>query len=116
LLVGDQWKLGDFGITIRVDEPRLTQTGRLRLNPVYAGPECHAGGEATAESDVYSFGVMALATWLGRDPSKLERDKGPAHDDPLRPVIRKCLQRQPTKRFRTASELLVTLRAESPER
>ncbi|GCF07228.1 serine/threonine protein kinase [Dictyobacter arantiisoli] len=114
--------LADFGLVKRVGEDNgLTLTGFLIGTPEYMAPEL-AEQEATPCSDVYALGVLLYQMLTGRVPFKGNtpiavylrhiRDipEPPSLLNPLIPseveqVIIRALEKDPQKRFQSASDL-----------
>jgi tetratricopeptide (TPR) repeat protein len=61
-------KVGDFGLALAMDLPRLTQPGMMVGTLHYMPPEQAMGGEVTAKADLYSLGVMLYEMVTGRPP------------------------------------------------
>ncbi|KAM5584100.1 L-type lectin-domain containing receptor kinase IX.1-like [Rosa sericea] len=59
-------KLGDFGISKRLDPQFPTQTTEVVGTVGYIAPEYVIEGKASKESDMFSFGVVALEIACGR--------------------------------------------------
>ncbi|XP_062014069.1 L-type lectin-domain containing receptor kinase IX.1-like [Rosa rugosa] len=59
-------KLGDFGISKRLDPQFPTQTTEVVGTVGYIAPEYVIEGRASKESDMFSFGVVALEIACGR--------------------------------------------------
>jgi tetratricopeptide (TPR) repeat protein/tRNA A-37 threonylcarbamoyl transferase component Bud32 len=111
-------KVLDFGIAARLD---LTSGRDLRIygTPYYMAPEQIRGKRPTPATDVYSFGATAFHLATGRppfnegsivdahlrmpppDPLDLE----PQLDPRLAELILRCLEKDPSARFNTGSEL-----------
>ena len=108
------WKLGDFGLLkIRGSVSVLDVKGTLG----YIAPEVFRG-EIHRSSDVFSLGCLFYFTLFCRDPfhreerkEKLKKNKEGDYDTPegvspkVRELIDKMLERDYTKRFRTAEDL-----------
>jgi len=106
-------------------DPRLTRTGEALYDPLYASPEQLRGEKVTPQTDIYSLGVLAYEMLTLSDPygSKSRGDLVGAHlkgetkeipwrvignDTDLAEVIRRCLNKEPSRRP-TAAELLRVL-------
>jgi eukaryotic-like serine/threonine-protein kinase len=99
----------------------LTMVGQIAGTPAYMSPEQFTGEPASAASDIYSLGVVAFLSLAGKLPfhradlvawmaahafdefSDLERM--PEVDVGVESMVRKCLAKSPSNRYRTASEL-----------
>lgn len=75
-------RLGDMGLAIRADDPRLTMAGLLPGTPGYVSPEAAAGAGPDPAQDLWAAG--ATAARLLRP--EVELDGGPAVDDVLAAV------------------------------
>jgi serine/threonine protein kinase len=115
----------DFGLAKRLaDADRsLTETGQVIGTPRYMAPEQAAGRkDLTVAADVYSLGVLLYDRLAGRPPftadSPLEllrqiRDDAPPRPTTLRPdlprdletILLKCLDKDPSRRYDSASSL-----------
>lgn len=115
------WKLGDFGLLkIRGSVSILDVKGTLG----YIAPEVFRG-EIHRSSDIFSLGCLFYFALFQRDPfhtedrkEKLKRNKEGLYTPPegvsekIKTLIEKMLEREYTKRFRTANELRAYLIAE----
>jgi len=61
-------KVGDFGLALAADLPRLTQPGMMVGTVTYMPPEQAMGGKITAKADLYSLGAMLYEMVTGRPP------------------------------------------------
>ncbi len=93
----------------------------------YMSPEQMSGGPVTAASDIYSLGVVLFEMATGQRPyeseqiirSAMQRATGqipsvraldPGVDPRMESAIERCLQKEPSKRFRAASEIATLFR------
>ena len=134
----DLVKVLDFGlvksITPSAEEalnPEITQSGTFLGSPAYMAPE-QARNESDVRSDVYSLGVVLYQMLVGRPPfiskDHIElifshhKEPPPAFSS-VRPdvsvppeieeLVRKCLEKDPARRFQTMDELLEGMRGAS---
>jgi serine/threonine-protein kinase len=119
--IHDVAKLLDFGLVLPpagdADGDKLTQDGTVTGTPAYLSPEQVGGQEAVdARSDIYSVGALAyfllaglppfagrtgmklIAAHLYEVPEPLTRRRPDLPAD-LDAVIRRCLAKEPEKRF-----------------
>ncbi|UCH43265.1 MAG: protein kinase, partial [Dehalococcoidales bacterium] len=61
-------KIGDFGLALAVDLPRLSHEGKMVGTYYYMPPEQAMGGEVTAKADLYSVGAMLYEMVTGQPP------------------------------------------------
>jgi predicted ATPase/tRNA A-37 threonylcarbamoyl transferase component Bud32 len=120
-------KLMDFGLAKMLGEPSFTQEGMIVGTVAYVGPEMALGKGADARSDLYSFGavlyemVTGKPPFPGEDPVKVIFSH--IHDYPVSPsrlnpkvpqtladCIMKLLEKEPGKRYQSATDLLKVLR------
>ena len=117
-------RLMDFGLARRSsDEARVTVEGQLLGTPAYMSPEQARGdvGKIDVRSDVYSLGVMLFEMLTGELPfrgtSRMVIEQV-IHNDPSSPrklvnnlprdletICMTCMQKDPAKRYQTASQL-----------
>jgi tetratricopeptide (TPR) repeat protein len=118
-------KITDFGLALRLDgDAANTRTGTILGTPCYMAPEQAAGraGAAGRPADVYGLGAILYELLTGRPPflaatalETLERVREqepvpPRHLQPgvprdLETVCLKCLQKDPARRYASATDL-----------
>ncbi|MEU9166914.1 protein kinase, partial [Streptomyces sp. NPDC048420] len=106
-------RLSDFGIAMRLGEPRLTETNLVVGTPGYLAPEQMMGAEPDFPADLFAVGLVALYLLEGAKPdTKALIQYFAAHGtpgapqgvpDPLWQVVSSLLQPDPQARFRTAT-------------
>ncbi|MFF3373486.1 serine/threonine-protein kinase [Streptomyces sp. NPDC002680] len=106
-------RLSDFGIAMRLGEPRLTETDYVVGTPGYFAPEQMLGADPDFPSDLFAVGLVALYLLEGAKPdSKALIEYFAEHGTPSAPqgipeplwqVVATLLQPDPQARFRTAT-------------
>ncbi|WP_200302961.1 serine/threonine-protein kinase [Streptomyces adelaidensis] len=106
-------RLSDFGIAMRLGEPRLTETNYVVGTPGYFAPEQMLGADPDFPADLFAVGLVALYLLEGAKPdAKALIEHFAAHGTPNAPrgipeplwqVIATLLQPDPDSRFRTAT-------------
>lgn len=106
-------RLSDFGIAMRLGEPRLTETNYVVGTPGYLAPEQMMGAEPDFPADLFAVGLVALYLLEGAKPdtrSLIEHfaangTPGPPKNvpEPLWQVVATLVQPDPLARFRTAT-------------
>ncbi|WP_030982186.1 serine/threonine-protein kinase [Streptomyces sp. NRRL WC-3744] len=106
-------RLSDFGIAMRLGEPRLTETNLVVGTPGYLAPEQMLGAEPDFPADLFAVGLVALYLLEGAKPDAkalvqyfLEHGTPGAPKgvpEPLWQVVASLLQPDPADRFRTAT-------------
>ncbi|MGW3634430.1 protein kinase domain-containing protein [Streptomyces sp. NPDC005122] len=106
-------RLSDFGIAMRLGEPRLTETNYVVGTPGYFAPEQMMGAEPDFPADLFAVGLVALYLLEGAKPDAkalieyfAENGTPPAPQgipEPLWQVVATLLQPDPQARFRTAT-------------
>src|SRR5438132_2896164 len=120
---GGRLKILDFGIaklTRAAPSVPQTDTGTVMGTVGYMSPEQVRGEHVDARSDLFSFGCILYEMLAGRAPfdrpSSMETGSAILHDEPpqtvpreLDPVLRRCLEKDPARRYPSAHELLLAL-------
>ncbi len=116
----------DFGLALRSQEQRLTDTGAILGTVAYMSPERLQNRESDGRSDLYALGVLMYESLSGqppfaRDVPAVFRDilESPAApfpsaidiDDELARLVLWCLEKEPSRRPQRASDLAARLRA-----
>ncbi|MFF3334296.1 protein kinase [Streptomyces sp. NPDC002888] len=106
-------RLSDFGIAMRLGEPRLTETNLVVGTPGYLAPEQMMGAEPDFPADLFAVGLVALYLLEGAKPdAKALVQYFAEHGTPAAPkglpealwqVVASLLQPDPQARFRTAT-------------
>ncbi|MBJ6633576.1 protein kinase domain-containing protein [Streptomyces sp. SS10] len=106
-------RLSDFGIAMRLGEPRLTETDLVVGTPGYLAPEQMMGAEPDFPADLFAVGLLALYLLEGAKPDakaliQYFADQGTPGapqgiPEPLWQVVATLLQPDPEARFRTAT-------------
>ncbi|MEV7420322.1 serine/threonine-protein kinase [Streptomyces sp. NPDC089919] len=123
LMAGDGPKVIDFGISRPYDSDLRTETGKLIGTPPFMAPEqFQRPREVGPEADVFAMGAVLVHAATGRGPFDSDSPYLVAyqvvHHEPnlndvpeeLRPVIERCLQKDPAKRP-TTDALIAALRS-----
>ncbi|MGW1794486.1 protein kinase domain-containing protein [Streptomyces sp. NPDC001984] len=120
----DRVVLTDFGIAQVAGATTLTETGSFVGSPEYTAPERMSGAATGPESDLWSLGVLLCAVLSGESPFRRDSLGGilhavvaaeirpPAQAEPLLPVVRGLLERDPDRRLdaREAERMLRAFR------
>jgi hypothetical protein len=112
LLAADGPRIIDFGISRAVDATVMTQAGMVVGSPGFMSPEQANGNAAGPASDVFSLGTVLAYAGTGIGPFGTGSPEmllyrvvhgSPALDNmpaPLRPVIERCMSKDPGQRPR----------------
>ncbi|GGW30150.1 hypothetical protein GCM10010503_02040 [Streptomyces lucensis JCM 4490] len=110
----DRIVLTDFGIAQVAGATTLTETGSFVGSPEYTAPERMSGVRTGPESDLWSLGALLCAVLSGESPFRRDSLGGilhavvaddirpPAQAEPLLPVVRGLLEREPDRRLGAA--------------
>ena len=127
-------RLMDFGVAKRVGEGAATVTGQIVGTPEYMSPEQAQGHKVDTRSDIYALGIVLYEIFTGQvpfrgetpistilkhlnDPPPLEGPQAAGIPASLKPVLRRCLAKDPADRYATAREVGDALReARHPSR
>jgi predicted Ser/Thr protein kinase len=120
-------KITDFGIA-RVESSNLTTEGQFIGTPNFMAPEQITGTPVDGRADIFSLGVVLFNLLTGqrpfpgetlhevtmkvvREPSPIPSVLAPHLPAAFNPIILKCLEKEPARRFQTAGELAGVLTA-----
>ncbi|MHB9859657.1 serine/threonine-protein kinase [Streptomyces sp. YIM S03343] len=107
----DRVVLTDFGIAQVVGATTLTETGSFVGSPEYTAPERMSGDRTGPESDLWSLGALLCTALSGESPFRrdslggilhavvVDEIRTPAQAEPLLPVVRGLLERDPERRL-----------------
>src|SRR5688572_33202932 len=127
-------RLMDFGVAKRVGEGAATVTGQIVGTPEYMSPEQAQGHKVDTRSDIYALGIVLYEIFTGQvpfrgetpistilkhlnDPPPLEGPQASGIPESLKPVLGRCLAKDPADRYPTAREVGDALReARHPSR
>jgi len=120
-------KITDFGIA-RLEASNLTVDGQFIGTPNFMSPEQITGKKVDGRSDIFSLGVVLFTLLTGQRPFagdtmhevtlRIVQEASPipstlGEDIPaaLNPIVLKCLEKDPERRFQTGDELAKVLGA-----
>lgn len=108
--------INDFGLARALGAAlRTGQSGEVGGTPDYMAPELWKGEKASVASDIYALGVILYELSSGRHPFPKDmghevrlknRPLAPSAREPLRSAILRCLDPDPTRRFRSVDEVI----------
>jgi len=118
LTAANRIKIFDFGIAARLDVERES-SARVCGTPYYMSPEQIRGEDPSPSSDIYSLGATFFHLAAGRPPFPrgnvieahlTKRPPDPAELNPglsreLADIILRCLEKEPSRRYSSATEL-----------
>lgn len=125
----EQVKVVDFGLVkLARDDPGLTRSGTIMGSPHCMSPEQILGEEIDERTDIYAIGVLLYRCLVGEFPftglnsaatmiaqvqqpvpSLKERCPDPALPAGVDAIVRRCLEKSPSKRYSRMQDLLVEL-------
>jgi serine/threonine protein kinase len=120
LLADDGPRIIDFGISLAADSSVLTQAGTVMGSPGFLSPEQAEGHTVGLASDVFSLGAVLAFAASGEGPFGTGTVAALVYrvvnsepnlsgvPEPLRPVLERCLAKDPSRRP-SAGELLTLL-------
>jgi serine/threonine-protein kinase len=112
----------DFGMAYRPGGEQLTSQGAVLGTLAYLSPEHARGSPTDARSDIYALGIILFEMLTGRrppadegslplalreadevcpPPSRIEPEVPPVLD----PIVLRCLERSPARRYETVAEV-----------
>lgn len=122
---GDRIKIIDFGIALKEDARRITQTSLTPAlgTPDYISPEQVKGQRGDQRSDIYALGAMLYEMLTGQPPftghnplvvlnervvsdPKPARELNPAISAQLQEILSRALERDPRHRYSTAADMV----------
>ena len=118
----------DFGLARSLESDGMTQTGMLLGTIDYMSPEQAMGKSLDARSDLFTLGLIfyellsntmpykaetAMASLLKRNQDRAVplTDLDPSIPKPLSDIVAKCLERDVSLRYQSASEIIADLDA-----
>jgi serine/threonine-protein kinase len=121
-------RLMDFGVAkLEAGETSATASGHVLGTPDYMSPEQAQGEKVDFRCDIYALGIVIYEIFAGRVPFRgdtplatllkqihdappLEGPEAAPIPDPLRPVLRRALAKEPAYRYASAGDLADALR------
>jgi serine/threonine-protein kinase len=122
-------KLMDFGIAkqAELDTGGFTTPGQVLGTPEYMSPEHARGGKIDFRSDLYALGCVLFEIFTGQapfrgpnafatiskhfyEPAPLDGPLAALIPEPLVPVLRKALAKEPSRRYGSVAEMREALR------
>ena len=120
-------KITDFGIA-RLETSNLTVDGQFIGTPNFMSPEQITGKKVDGRADIFSLGVLLFTLLTGQrpfagdtmhevtlrivqEPSPIPSTLGEDIPAALNPIVLKCLEKDPERRFQTGDELAKVLGA-----
>ncbi len=127
LTAGGVPKLLDFGIAKGEASSNLTREGGVIGTPNYIAPEQLDGEQASPTTDIWALGILLYELLTGKKPFEAEtitalchkiknsqfvpvKQHNAAVSPKVSRIVEKCLEKNPSRRYRTANELAQDLR------
>ncbi len=124
---GGRIRIMDFGVA-RLESSNLTTEGQFIGTPNYMSPEQVTGRPVDGRSDLFSLGVVLFELLVGARPfagesihevtlkvvqaaTPIPSAVAPAVPAGFNPIVLKCLEKEPEKRFQRGAELARVLGA-----
>ncbi len=117
-------KIVDFGLARMAEATRLTSTGMGVGTPAYMSPEQAQGMEVDGRTDLWSLGVVLLEMLTGERAFRGSSTPAVLYqvvhgeitllerlEEPVRGVVSRALERDLTRRYATAGEMVADLEA-----
>ena len=80
-------RLGDFGVAVALNEPRLTAGPTVFGTPGYRAPEVKAGSDPHSGQDLWAAGIVLVEMLVGRRPPYEDRPLPPAAPSGVDPQL-----------------------------
>ncbi len=107
LTEGGEPKLADFGLVRATDEHSVSSTRGAAGTLLYMAPEQWVDAHAADQrSDIFSLGKTLYHLLTGMKPVAIDPEKIPQE---IRPVILRCLEEEPSKRYQSVEEMLAQI-------
>jgi serine/threonine protein kinase len=114
-------KVTDFGLARTAECDNTSVPGKFTGTPGYMAPELLEGARATVASDIYALGLVVYEMVTGAkpgyqrltEPAPSPRKQVPDLDEKWESAILQCLERDPSRRFSSAAEVVRAIRGET---
>lgn len=80
-------RLGDFGVAVALNEPRLTAGPTVLGTPGYRAPEQKAGADPHPKQDLWAAGIVLVEMLVGRRPPYEDRPLPPSAPPEVNPQL-----------------------------
>ncbi|HEV2297844.1 MAG TPA: tetratricopeptide repeat protein [Candidatus Acidoferrales bacterium] len=126
----DQVYVVDFGLakSLEASAAGMTRTGQYLGTPRYMAPEQVEAKPVDSRTDLYALGLIIFEMLTGEEPFKGDstlqimyrrvkekppnpKDLNPEIPDYLARIILRCMERDPTRRYQKAKDILADLQA-----